>query len=244
MQAWLFGKSNCGQSKGVALIMKHAALPYPYSVQVTPAWSPAPCPPKRYGFLDFPSEIRNHIYNYVCQYPDCRSLYAHYNRQIDEYYEARKAGKDHVSFPVWNWEVKGFTIMLLCKQITRECRLILESRFLLIDRIPPFPQGANTPLPLAAFITQQTLQYLKQLEVRFTMGQGNLGSGWFWFTFLEGIFDILAEKNSLVELHIILCMTSLGNPGAWREDQGDLDKLRFKVSVPLVPHSSQLPYQV
>ncbi|KAB5572134.1 hypothetical protein GE09DRAFT_659188 [Coniochaeta sp. 2T2.1] len=225
MQASLSGKRYYDPNKD-AFFMKDATLLCPYAVQ---PFFPAHRLPKQYRFLDFPPEIRNHIYDYACRYPDCRSLYSHYNSQIDEYYAARKAGNEHVSFPVWKWCVKRFTILLLCKQITRECRPFLDSRFLLIDRIPPFPHGAIQPLPLASFITQHTLQSLKRLELRFTIGQGKLGSGFFWYTFLQGIFDILVEKNSLVELRIILSMAGLGDAEAWVDDHAYLDKLRFKI---------------
>ncbi|OIW31854.1 hypothetical protein CONLIGDRAFT_243120 [Coniochaeta ligniaria NRRL 30616] len=182
----------------------------------------------RYGFLSFPAEIRNQIYDYACHWPDSRSLYAHYNREIDEYYAARRAGDATVKFPVWQGYVKTPTILLLCRQITRECRPILESRFLVIDRLPPWPKGASQHVPLTKFITKKTLQSVKCLEIRFTLGQGEEGSGWYWIKIITELFDILLEENCFRELRIVLCLTSLSDPDVWVQDTEYLKRIQSK----------------
>jgi hypothetical protein len=185
----------------------------------------------RYSFLSFPAEIRNQIYDYACHWPDSQSLYAHYNREIDKYYAARRAGNTTVKFPIWRGYVKSPTILLLCRQITRECRPILESRFLVIDRLPPWPQGASHPVPLTKFITKPTLQSVKRLEIRFTLGQGEEGSGWYWFKIIRELFDILLEENCFKELRVILCMTSLNDSEVWLQDTEYLKRIQRKVSL-------------
>jgi hypothetical protein len=189
----------------------------------------------KYSFLTtFPPEIRTQIYDYACHWPNSRSIYAAYNREIDEYYTARRAGIAR-DFPVWRGCVKPLTILLLCKQITMECRPILESRFLVIDRLPPWPKGALQPVPLSKFITKKTLQAVKRLEIRFTLGQGTEGSGWFWIKMIRELVAILLEKNSFSELRIVLCVTSMDDVGVWRKDASYLCRMEKEVSITKLP---------
>jgi hypothetical protein len=141
-----------------------------------------------------------------------------------------------VKFPAWQGCLKAPTILLLCKQITRECLPILESRFLVIDRMPPWPKDALQPVPLAEFIGKGTLQSVKRLELRLTLGQGKQGSGWYWVKIMDEVLDILLEKNSYKELRIILCVASLRDWDKWREETCYLRRIRCKVSTVELPH--------
>jgi len=189
----------------------------PACTSLTPATS------RRCRFLSFPPEIRIQIYEYCCHLPDSRSLYAQYNRQIDDfYYAARRAGNSAMDFPIWQARLTTPAVLLLCRQITRECRPMLESSFLVIDRLPPWPKGALRPVPVTKFITKDTLQSVKRLELRFTLGQGKEGSGWYWIKVIGEIADILLERNSFKELRIVICEdhdADAANTVVWEEDE-------------------------
>jgi hypothetical protein len=174
---------------------------------------------RKHSFLSsFPAEIRLEIYNFACHWPDFRPVCASFNREIEEYYAARSAGIVK-RFPIWRGRVQTPTILLLCRQITKECRPIFDSRFLVIDRLPP---GSLTGL-----VTRATLQAVKHLDIRFTVGDG---SGIEWVKIIRELVQILLEKNSLKELHIKLCVAPLDKLKIWRKDMINMKHIKDEVS--------------
>ncbi|KAK3687367.1 hypothetical protein B0T22DRAFT_126983 [Podospora appendiculata] len=178
--------------------------------------STTPCQPAHpsrassgYSFMHFPGEIRNIIYDYALDYPSSLELYAPYKQRIDEFYARRNKGIIE-DFPQFSGKLRAPTILLLCRAITAECLPILQSRRLVIDRLPPWLPGHVRPMPICRFIGIRTLQSVKNLEIRIPLGHGSLGSGWVWSDIAGGVFDILQESNSFEHLRVIITIFNRG----------------------------------
>ncbi|KAK3324624.1 hypothetical protein B0T19DRAFT_234055 [Cercophora scortea] len=162
-----------------------------------------------YSFMHFPGEIRNLIYDYALDYPSSLQLYAPYKQRIDEFYARRNKGIVE-DFPQFSGKLRAPTILLLCRAITAECLPILQSRRLVIDRLPPWLPGHARPMPISAFIGTRTLQAVKNLEIRISLGQGSLGSGWVWSDIAGPVFDILQQSNSFEHLRVVIIIFNRG----------------------------------
>ncbi|KAI0009505.1 hypothetical protein F4779DRAFT_581873 [Xylariaceae sp. FL0662B] len=163
----------------------------------------------RYAFLTgFPSEIRNMIYRFAVDYPTSRTLY-------NSYYQS-----GHVK-PT----LRTPTILLLCKQITREALSLLHLQPLVIDRMPPWIMGDPAPLALTNFIGRSTLQNLRFVVVKITLGENtNLISGSLWYRVLKHVLDVWSERNSLVRVEIMFKLANV-NCAIWNSELVEYDRL-------------------
>jgi len=186
------------------------------------------------SFLDLPAELRNKIYDFSLYWPTSRELYAPYNRIIDAHYARLRSGIEE-DFPKYHRRFKTPTILLLCRQITDECRPMLRSRQFIIDRLPPWLPGAPRPMDLSEFIGQRTLQNLEHIEIRLPLGQGSTGSGWAWVKIFEDIFYILQARNQFKDLRVVISMLDFRNRLVWDSELEHLRGLRSMVSNPPIP---------
>ncbi len=167
------------------------------------------------GFFRFPAEIRNIIYDHALQYPTSSELYRSYSRQIDEYY-ARKGRHREATplnsnpdeedeeepFPPYTRTLHTPTLLLLNKEITKECLPILRSRTFVVDRLPPWLPGSRRPMLVSQFIGRRTFQHLRRIEIRVPLGQGMHGSGWAWMEIVVDLLKTLREFNEFDRLHM------------------------------------------
>ena len=154
-----------------------------------------------YSFLDFPPEIRHMIYHYAVDYPSCRSLFSAYYLQRRDGFEIRH----HTP-----------TVLLLCKEVTREALTVLRTRPFVIDRIPPWLYGHRQPLPITWFISRETLQNIRLFEFKVTLGEGSCGSTNIWHRVLRYVFELWAERNSVARLRVMFKLCNLDFDDMWR----------------------------
>ncbi|KAI1076781.1 hypothetical protein F5B20DRAFT_311135 [Whalleya microplaca] len=175
----------------------------------------------RYSFLaSFPSEIRNIIYQNAVDYPCSRNLF-------DSYYQSGQAR------PI----LRTPTILLLCKQITREALSLLHLRPLIIDRMPPWVMGDSAPLALTNFIGRSTLQNLRFVIIKITLGENpQMISGSLWYRVLKHVLDIWSERNSLVRVEIMFKLANVSNH-IWACEIVEYDRLVKAVGRVLITHS-------
>ncbi|KAK3936272.1 hypothetical protein QBC46DRAFT_296550 [Diplogelasinospora grovesii] len=183
-----------------------------------------------FTFFHFPAEIRNMIYEYTLQYPNSRALYSGYNRVIEEYYARRcKQGggdghdtdemEEEEFFPEFDGRLRCPTILLLCRTITSECLPMLQSQVFVIDRLPPWLPGDMRPMKISQFISNRTIQNLRNIEIRCPVGQGiGWGSGWVWADIVKEVIDILLDKNCFEHLRIVLSIWNRDNQTVWRDE--------------------------
>ncbi|KAI1098833.1 hypothetical protein F4804DRAFT_112251 [Jackrogersella minutella] len=165
----------------------------------------------------FPPEIRNMIYKYAIGYPTCRSLY-------DYYYDQQDKDSSEIS-------LRTPTILLLCKQITREALCHLHLQPFIIDRIPPWVMGNPTPLPLVNFISKRTLQNLRFVQIKIPLGENiDFRSGKVWLGLLNDVLDVWSERNSLVRLQIMFKLSNITRPNIWFYELEDYEKIIEKLS--------------
>ncbi|XXG98420.1 hypothetical protein Hte_004743 [Hypoxylon texense] len=207
------------------------------AISTFPAFLSEPLPAPslcRHSFLSFPPEIRNAIYRYSVRYPTCRSLY-------DYYYDQKEKAKAKIELRPRSVNTKVSrhskvplrtpTILLLCKQITREALSFLYCQVFVIDRIPPWLMGNSAPLPLTDFVSRPTLQSLRFVEIKISLGESiNVGSGGIWLGLLNGVLDAWSERNALVRLHIVFKLSNVTRPNMWFYELEDFEKLVEKLS--------------
>ncbi|GAP82581.2 hypothetical protein SAMD00023353_0101210 [Rosellinia necatrix] len=169
--------------------------------------------PLGFSFLgSFPPEIRNAVYQYVIHYPTCRELFDAYYDQVDTF-RARNGSSLPCRFAI---RLHTPTILLLCKQITREALTVLRLRPFVLDRIPPWIMGHPRPLPLTSFLSKRTLQNLRFVEIKLSLGDGESSlSGRVWFQLLEDIFRAWSGKNSLIRLKVMIKVSNLNVHRLW-----------------------------
>lgn len=170
----------------------------------------------QFTWFTFPAEIRNMIYDLLLHWPDCRELYGGFYKELDAYYFRRKGCRHE--FPSFERQLRTPTILLLCKSITEECMPMLKSRWLVIDRVPPFQAGDTGPIPISQFIGRRTLQSVVHIDIRIGLGEGNLGSGWIWVKILDQLLEILSERNSFRDLRLLIRLCNVDNYNIWREE--------------------------
>ena len=169
-----------------------------------------------YSFFSFPGEIRNAIYRWM-PYPDSRSLYSAFDKEVEEFYTRRRNGYQE-PFPKPQITLRCPTILLLCKTITAEVLPLLHSQPFVVSRMPPWIQGQLRPMLVSNFISKKTIQSLRRIELRIPLGQGSLGSGWAWADLIFDIFQILLQKNHLDELQLIVTLWNDCSAGIrWEE---------------------------
>ncbi|KAI1377650.1 hypothetical protein F4677DRAFT_444238 [Hypoxylon crocopeplum] len=185
----------------------------------------------RYSFLGtFPPEIRNMIYRYAVGYPTCRSLF-------DAYYSQ----KQRFTTQVQRWQLitgstrlshfakiklRTPTILLLCKQITREALAVLYLQPFIFDRLPPWLMGNSSPLSLVNFISRSTLQTLRFVQIKISLGDNTaFRSGSVWLRLLSDVLKVWSERNSLVRLQIMFKLSNVTKPNVWYYELEDYEKL-------------------
>ncbi|KAI0431003.1 hypothetical protein F5Y09DRAFT_355341 [Xylaria sp. FL1042] len=171
--------------------------------------------PNSHGFSflgSFPAEVRNAIYQYAIDYPTCRELFDAYYEQVDSL-RARNSNVRSCSFTI---DLSTPTILLLCKQITRESLSVLRLRPFVIDRIPPWIMGNAKPLPLTYLISKTTLQNVRFVEIKLSLGDGQrYFSGRVWFQVLEDVLRAWSGKNSLIRLKVMIKVSNIGMDRLW-----------------------------
>ncbi|KAI0971474.1 hypothetical protein F4678DRAFT_85275 [Xylaria arbuscula] len=167
----------------------------------------------RFSFLgSFPAEVRNAIYQYAIDYPTCRELFDAYYEQVD----ALRAHDDNGVSCKFTIDLSTPTILLLCKQITRESLSVLRLRSFIIDRVPPWIMGNPKPLPFTYLISKTTLQNVRFVEIKLSLGDGErYFSGHIWLQVLEDVLKAWSERNSLVRLKVMIKVSNIDIEGLW-----------------------------
>lgn len=92
--------------------------------------------------------------------------------------------------------------------------------------------GNSAPLPLTDFVSRPTLQSLRFVEIKISLGESaNVGSGNIWLGLLNGVLDAWSERNALVRLHIVFKLSNVTRPNMWFYELEDFEKLVEKVSA-------------
>ncbi|KAK6957671.1 hypothetical protein Daesc_000458 [Daldinia eschscholtzii] len=187
----------------------------------------------------FPAEVRNVIYHYAIGYPTCRNLY-------DYYYDQKEKAKAKIELRPRsvNTRVSRHSkitlrtpvILLLCKQITREALSLLYLQPFVIDRIPPWIMGNSAPLSIVNFISRATLQNLRFVQIKISLGDSiEFGSGKVWLRLLNDLLDAWSERNSLVRLEVMFKLSHVTRPNIWIYELDDYERLVDKASAPVLP---------
>lgn len=190
---------------------------------------------RRYSFLTtLPPEIRNIIYHYAINYPTCRSLYDYYYDQKEKAIAKIELRPRSINTRVARHSkvaLRTPTILLLCKQITREALSILYLQPFVIDRIPPWIMGNPSPLSLIDFISRPTFQNLRFVQIKIPLGENNeFRSGQVWLQLLDDVLDAWSERNSLLRLQIMFKLSNVTRPNMWFYELEDYEKLVEKLS--------------
>ncbi|KAI0889061.1 uncharacterized protein GGS22DRAFT_153035 [Annulohypoxylon maeteangense] len=188
-----------------------------------------------YSFLtSFPPEIRNVIYQYAIDYPSCRNLYDYYYDQREKAIskiELRPRSTNPRLSHSSKFILRTPTILLLCKQITREALSLLYLQPFVIDRIPPWIMGHPAPLSLLNFISQSTLQNLRFVQIKIPLGENAyVRSGKVWLEFLHDVLNAWSERNSLIRLQIMFKISNVTGRNLWSYELEDYEKLLEKLS--------------
>ncbi|KAK5628513.1 hypothetical protein RRF57_004228 [Xylaria bambusicola] len=240
-------KPHCPSEALAEILPPSPMLLRPRHNEIQPALScfPAYCNPsttsaclsadKVHGFSflgSLPAEVRNAIYEYSIDYPTCRQLSDAYYKQIDAS-RARKTNSVSNRFPPG---LSTPTLLLLCKQITRESLSVLRLRPFVIDLIPPWIMGSPRPLPLTYLISRATLQNVRFLEIKLSLGDSErYSSGRVWFQVLENVLRALSGHNSLIRMNVMVKVSNIDNETLWDfelrnyiEIMNMIDKFAFK----------------
>lgn len=185
------------------------------------AGSPRDANTRRYAFLSFPPEVRNMIYRGCADYPDCRRLFDAYYTQKTK--SEKTIGKEiHGQFTL---QLHTPTILLLCKQITRESLGILRSRAFVLDRLPPWIMDYPNPLTITNFISKPTLQQLQHIEVRLSLGDSQYGSCRVWMKVLKDLLRTLSGQNSVVGMKVMIKLNNVATNYIWTLELPDYEHL-------------------
>jgi len=187
-------------------------------------------PPKLSSFHRLPLEIRNMIYEYSLHYPTCRDLYDAYYGQLAacQTYNANSIPDKRAQFTV---KLFTPTILLLCKDITREALAVLWLRPFVIDRVPPWIMGHDSPLPLTTLISRETLQSLRFVEIKLSLGDSeSVSSGEIWLQVLGCVLKAWSASNSLVRLKVVFKVSNLDVTRLWEYEYDIYDDIVATVS--------------
>ncbi|KAI2779046.1 hypothetical protein F4815DRAFT_201696 [Daldinia loculata] len=191
----------------------------------------------------FPAEVRNIMYYYAIGYPTCRSLY-------DYYYDQKEKAKSKIELRPRSANTKVSrhskivlrtpTILLLCRQITREALSLLCFQPFVIDRIPPWIMGNSSPLSIVNFISRATLQNLRFVQIKISLGDSSeFGSGKVWLRLLNDILEAWSERNSLVRLEVMFKLSHVTRHNMWIYELDDYERLVDKLSYFEFKHGSK-----
>lgn len=182
-----------------------------------------------HSFLTFPPEVRNLIYQYAVEYPTCRELF-------DSYYKQKEGGTTRTGHYM-RIKLHTPTVLLLCKQVTREALTILRSQPFVIDKIPPWIPGCRQPLPITEFISAPTLRNILYFEFKVTFGDGTGGSGYIWRRVLRYVLDAWSQGNSVTHLRVMFKLANIEVEPMWYWELKDYEELVDNVS-------SFAPYEI
>ncbi|KAI1386502.1 uncharacterized protein F4822DRAFT_431375 [Hypoxylon trugodes] len=192
-------------------------------------------PRSRYSFLTtLPPEIRNMIYGYAIGYPSSRKLYDYYYEEKEKArakieLRPRSANTKVLRHP--NVSLRTPTVLLLCKQITREALSFLHLQTLVIDRIPPWVMGHEAPLSLLDFISKRTMQNVRFAQIKIPLGENDVyRSGKVWQRMLDDVLNAWSERNSLVRLQIMFKISNVTKPNLWLHELDDYEEIVKKFS--------------
>ncbi|KAH9904138.1 hypothetical protein F4778DRAFT_780819 [Xylariomycetidae sp. FL2044] len=228
--------------------VQSALLPLPdYLVSTTtPALElpaePLPAEPEpHHSFLkSFPAEIRNMIYTYAVDFPDVRTLSKALDKQICRPGSTPFTLCEDCYVPHWKIELHTPTILLLCKQITREAITVLRLSSFVFDRMPPWLMGHSLPLPITDLITRKTLQNLRFAEIRLSLADGRgVNSGSLWVQVLKPLFQAWSEKHSLVRLKVMIKVHSVNWRDRYYPELGDYERLINMIDTFEFNHSTK-----
>jgi hypothetical protein len=176
----------------------------------------------RRSFLGFPAEVRNMIYQLSVHYPSCSELFDSFYVQKEKQ-DRDKKGKGKQSLDSIarardaTIRLHTPTILILCKQITREVLPILHERVFVIDRVPPWVMGHEFPLLFTDFISNRTLQSIRHIDLRITLGEGHLGCGKVWLKLVGDLLRSLKD-HSLVQFNVTFRMKRVDAYDVWYWD--------------------------
>lgn len=176
----------------------------------------------RRSFLSFPAEVRNMIYQLCVHYPSCSELFdAFYAQKEKQEMDKKGKGKqslDTISNPrEATIRLRTPTILILCKQVTREVLPILHERVFVVDRVPPWVMGHEFPLLFTDFISSRTLQSIRHIDLRITLGEGHLGCGKVWLKLVGDLLRSLKD-HSLVQFNVTFRMKRVDAYDVWYWD--------------------------
>ncbi|KAI3332111.1 hypothetical protein HD806DRAFT_518918 [Xylariaceae sp. AK1471] len=214
-----------------------SSLPAYCTPPITPVCRSPPRNSHGFSFLgSFPPEIRNAIYQYVIDYPTCRELFDAYYTQVDTF-KARSQNTTSCGFTV---SLYTPTILLLCKQITREALTVLRLRPFVVDRIPPWVMGDSQPLPLTHLISKSTLQNVRFMEMKLSLGDCEKHtSGKIWSQVLLDILGAWAETNSLIRLKVMIKVNNIDVERLWDRELKVYTKIVRAVDTFAFQHGSK-----
>lgn len=176
------------------------------------------------------------IYDHLVQLPDSKTLYRGLRSRLSTYSLASDINLANLhrgeSVLLHNLVASDLTfqtptILLLSRAITAECLPILRSRTLVISHLPPWLPGHSQPLPLTHFIGRRTLQNIRHIDLRISLGAGGtslvnpLRSGWAWKGVVEDLLAVLMEDNCFESFRVLMRMCETA-------DSFDLDRLVWK----------------
>jgi hypothetical protein len=190
------------------------------------------CRNKPMWFYTLPPELRVNVCNFCIDYPHCRDLFdCYYNQRTRRHAEDTK-GKQSLALmvqPNSGESIRFYTptILLICKKITLEALCQLYTHTFLIDRIPPWVMGNGQPLPITDFMPKFTLQSLRYLEIRISLGEGS-GSGRVWLKMLVDLLLSLGQ-HSLIKVKVVFKIKGMRNWFIWPNELHYYDNIRKKV---------------
>ncbi|KAK9776618.1 hypothetical protein AB5N19_11163 [Seiridium cardinale] len=174
----------------------------------------------QHSFLGLPPEVRNIVYHYCVDYPNCRDLFNSYYLQIEKRKsnQADTKGKQPISPPENSKaqiQLHTPTVLLLCKQVTREAWSILRTRVFVIDRYAPWIMGHASPLPMTSFISANTLRSIRYIKILITLGA--LSDAYIvWPMFMDDLLKTMA-KHWLIKLRVVFQIKCVRDIEVWGE---------------------------
>ncbi len=152
--------------------------------------------------------------------------------QLSAYYQRKAEAETETEPPCrFDGRLATPTVLLLCRAITRECLPFLKERVFVVDRIPPWPRGDMAPPKISRFLGRTTFQNLRYIDIRLSLGEGSLGSGWVWGPLVDDLLDILGEWNSFDCLRILFRYHDVTQHNVWHEESKIYRNLVEKVGT-------------
>jgi hypothetical protein len=118
---------------------------------------------------------------------------------------------------------------------------VLQLRPFVIDRIPPWIMGNRRPLPLTYLISKATLQKVRLVEIKLSLGDcEKYASGKIWYLILQDLLRVWAEMNLLIRLKIMIKVNNIDVERLWDRELAGYAAIVMAVSPPLAEPCSTL----